>query len=223
MPPHLECDHGRDPRDQVAQVVGQVGVVARHDALVGEVAVATERDVAQQVVAQRVDAEVVGQGQGRHVGDLAAAASSPAGQPGRDHRLAELLPAHEQVAVDEDLRRRLDAGRHAHGGPPDAVELEDVLADQVVRGAPPRRERGGVAAVAGHRQVVDERVVPDVEDVAAVPRHRHAPGERGAGDRDVAQAAPDEAERLVALGRRAHEVGVAVVVVEEPLLELARA
>ena len=90
--------------------------------------------------------------------------------------------------------------------------------------AAPQRASNTAAslAVAGHRQVVDERVVPDVEDVPAVPRHRHAPGEGGAGDRHVSQAAPDEAEGLVALGRRADEVGVAVVVVEQALLELAQ-
>ena len=199
----LGGDHGGDPRHEVAQVVGQVRVVTGDDALVGEVAVTAEGHVAQQVVAQRVDAEVVGQGQRRHVGDVERRGAFAAGQPRRDHRLAELLPAHQQVAVDEDLGRRLQAGRHAHGGPPDAVELEDVLADQVVGRAPAGLERGGITAVPGHRQVVDERVVPDVEDVPAVPRHRHAPGEGGAGDGHVTQAPPDESEGLVALGASA--------------------
>ena len=57
----LRADHRRHPGQQVAEVVGQVGVVAGRDALVGEVAVAAEGDVAQQVVADGVDAEVVGE------------------------------------------------------------------------------------------------------------------------------------------------------------------
>ena len=124
--------------------------------------------------------------------------------------------------MDEDLLRGLDVRRHAHRRPPDAVKLEDVLADQVVRRAPAGREGRWVAAVAGDRQVVDQRVVPDVEDVPAVPGHRHAPGERRAGDGDVAQASPDEPQRLVALGDGTDEVGVAVVVVEQALLERAQ-
>ncbi len=83
-------------------------------------------------------------------------------------------------------------------------------------------ERVLVAPVAGDREVVDERVVPHVEDVAGVPWHRHAPRERGARDGDVAQTATDEAERLVALGDRPDEVGVGVVVLEQPLFERAQ-
>ena len=124
--------------------------------------------------------------------------------------------------MHHDLRRRVDAGRHAHGRPPHAVELQDVLADEVVGGAPPRREVVAVVPVAGHGEVVDERVVPHVEDVAAVPRHGHAPGERRPRDRHVAQAAPDEAQGLVALRDGAHEVGVVLVVVEQALLEGAQ-
>ncbi len=95
------------------------------------------------------------------------------------------------------------------------------LAEQVVRGAPAGRERCRVAAVAGHREVVDERVVPDVEDVPGVPGHRHTPREGGAGDGDVAQPSSDEPQGLVALGDGSDEVGVAVVVVQEALLERA--
>ena len=109
-PAALGVDDGRHPGDQVAQVVGQVGVVARHDPLVGEVAVSSERHVAEQVVAQGVDPELVGQGQRGDFGDLERRrASSPSpGDAGLDHRLPELLPAHEEIPVDEDLLR---AGR----------------------------------------------------------------------------------------------------------------
>ena len=63
-PAALRVDHRGHPGEQVAQVVGQVGVVARDDALVGEVAVGAQGDVAQEVIAKGVDAEVVGQGEG---------------------------------------------------------------------------------------------------------------------------------------------------------------
>ena len=54
----LRPDHRGHPGHQVPEVVGQIGVVAGGDALVGEVAVGPERGVAQQVVPDGVDAEV---------------------------------------------------------------------------------------------------------------------------------------------------------------------
>ncbi len=85
-----------------------------------------------------------------------------------------------------------------------------------------RLELGSVTTEAGHGQVVDEGVVPHVEHVPAVPGHGHAPRERRPCDRHVAQAASNETQGLVAFRNRAHEVGVAVVMVEQPLLEPAQ-
>ena len=121
--------------------------------------------------------------------------------------------------MDVDLRGRGQAGRQQHRRPVHAVEPEDVLADDV--GArPPRPEAGLVGAVADRRDVVGEGVEPDVGDVALVPGQRDAPGDRRATDREVLQAAPDEAEGLVALGLGPYEVGVLFVPVEQRLLVL---
>ncbi len=125
--------------------------------------------------------------------------------------------------MDEDLPGRVDAGRHAHGGPPHAVELQDVLADQVVCRPPQRREPIGITPVGRHREVVDQRVVPDVEDVGVVPRNGHAPPEGRTGDGDVVEAAADEPQGLVALCVRTDEVGMALVVVEQWLFERTQA
>ena len=88
---------------------------------------------------------------------------------------------------------------------------------------PPRVEPLVVGAVADGRGVVDEGVVPDVEDVALGPRHRHAPGERRAGDRDVVEALAEEPEHLVALALRGDDLGVLLDPVDEPLLVAAQA
>ena len=78
---------------EVAEVVGEIGVVARDHRLVAEVAVGTEALVGEEVVAEPVDAEL-GDEVGRR--DLV------------EPRLAHLLAADEQVAVREHaLRRRL--------------------------------------------------------------------------------------------------------------------
>ena len=80
-------------------------------------------------------------------------------------------------------------------------------------------KRSSSRAVADRREVVDQRVEPDVGDVRRVPRERHAPGDRAAADREVGEAAPDEPERLVALGLGPHEARMRRVPVEQGLLE----
>src|SRR5262249_61872616 len=48
----------------------------------------------------------------------------------------------------------------------------------------------------------DEGVEPDINDVARIARHRDAPAEAGARDRQVAQTALDEADDLVSARAR---------------------
>ena len=91
------------------------------DRLVAVVAVLSERHLAQEEVAQRIDA--VGIGERERVDDVA-------------DRLRHLFAAVEQEAVAEDRARHRDAGRHQEGRPVDRVEAHDVLADDVQVGRP---------------------------------------------------------------------------------------
>ena len=118
---------------------------------------------------------------------------------------------------------RVDPGRHQHRRPVDAVEPDDLLADHVVHVGPPGVEALLVGAEADGRGVVDEGVVPDVEDVTGGPRHRHAPGERRAGDRHVVEALAQEPEHLVALALGRDDLGVGLDPVDETLLVAAEA
>ena len=133
--------------------------------------------------------------------------------------LGARLVLHQQEAVDEDLARELDVRRHQHRGPEDRVELEDVLADDVERRPERVRQVLALAREGQGRVVVQERVEPDVEDVALVPRHLDAPGQLGAAERDVVEAAVDERQRLVVAGARRHEVRPLGVQRLEALLE----
>ena len=112
---------------------------------------------------------------------------------------------------------------HEHRRPVHAVEPDDLLADDVVHVGPPGSEALVVGAEADGRGVVDERVVPDVEDVALGPRHRHAPGERGPGDRHVIEALAQEAEHLVPLALGGDDLRVRLDPVDEALLVAAQA
>jgi hypothetical protein len=119
--------------------------------------------------------------------------------------------------VHEELLRRVVAGGEQERGPVDAVEAEDVLPEQMPDLGPEALEvlAGRVAEGA---PVVDERVGPDVGDLLRIPRDRHAPGLRRPADREVAEAAPDEAARLVGAEPRQDEVGARVVERQQPLL-----
>jgi hypothetical protein len=75
-PPALALHHRGDPAEEVAEVVGQVGVVAGDHALVRELAVGSERHVPEEVVAVAVDAEVLDQAGGEISVSLADRARS---------------------------------------------------------------------------------------------------------------------------------------------------
>ena len=95
------------------------------------------------------------------------------------------------------------------------------------------RERVRVVGEARAGDVVDERVVPDVDHARlGIPRpvlalrglavlgdrERDAPRGAGAADREVLEPLADEAEHLVAAVLGLHEVGVLLEVALEPLL-----
>ena len=118
-----------------------------------------------------------------------------------------------------NVRGWLDAGRHAHRRPPDTVETNDFFANQVMNVGPPLGRHRFVAAVANSRQVVNERVVPNVKDVLFIPRHGNAPAQRAASNRDITQAALDKGHGFVALGIGRGGFGVLAVPLEEAILE----
>ena len=130
---------------------------------------------------------------------------------------------------------RLEARAPEHGRPEDRVEARDVLADDMQVRRPPVLEGGRVVREARSRDVVDESVVPDVDDPGLrVPRavlaqgrvavlgdrERDPPPARRplAADREVLQAAADEPQHLVASVVRLDEVRVLREVRLEALL-----
>ena len=120
---------------------------------------------------------------------------------------------------------QLDARRHEEGRPVDGVEAQDVLADDVHVGRPVVPQRVAVIGEADAGDVVGQRIDPHVHDMlgaagvaAARARHRNAPVERRARDRQIFEAAFDEADDLVAPLRRQDEVRVGVVVRQQLVL-----
>ena len=121
--------------------------------------------------------------------------------------------------MDEDSFRQFDAGRHEERRPVHGVEPCDVLADDVQARGPELLELLRVDVRIAHAgQVVGECVDPDVHDVVGVSGNLDAPVERGARDRQVLEAALDEADDLVATCRGGNELGMLFVQSEQTVL-----
>ena len=185
-------DHGGGAGDEVAEVVCKVGVDGADEQLVGEVAVGAEGEGAQQEEAQRVHAEHIRQQV--WVNDVALG-------------FGHLAAVDNEPAVAVYLLRQRHLHAHEHGRPDYRVEADYLLADDVHVGRPvlvvivvlivQEAERGAV---------VEQRVDPDVHDVARVKVHGDTPCEAGAGDAEVFKAGLDEVvNHLVDAGRRLKE------------------
>ena len=187
--------------EQVAQVVGQVGVDAVDQRFVGERAVVAERHFAQQEVAHGVHAVAVAQLDG--VDDVAL-------------RFAHLAAAQQQPAVAEHFLGQRQVQRHQHGGPDDGMEAQNLLAHHVQVGGPELViVVVGVVAVTQRRDIVGKRVDPHIDRVLGVERHRDAPAHAGAGHTGVLQALLDESDHLVLAGGGLDEIGVVLVVLQQ--------
>ena len=186
-------DHRRRAGDEVAEVVGKINIDGVDQQLVGEVAVGTERERAQQEEAQRINAELFRQN--IRIDDVALG-------------LGHFAAVHDKPAVAVDVLGKRHAHAHEHGRPDDRMEADDLLADKMNICRP-------VFVViviffvheAERRGVVEQGVDPDIDDVARIKVDRHAPGEAGAGDAQILQTRIDEVvDHLVDAGLRLQEV-----------------
>ena len=187
-------NHRRRPGDEVAKVVGEVDVDRVDQQLVGEVAVGAERERAQQEEAQRVHAEALGQ----HIGidDVAL-------------RLRHLAAVDDEPAVAVDMLRQRLFEAHEHCRPDNGVEPDNLLADDVYRGPVFRIVVVFFVLIAERRDIVGQRVEPDIDHVLRVERDGDTPRERRAGHTEVFKARIDEVfDHLVDAGARLQIVGV---------------
>ncbi len=119
-----------------------------------------------------------------------------------------------------DGRRQRQAGREQERRPEHGVEAQDVLADEVDALGARVVPEPAVVRVVGRAEaeggdVVGERVEPDVDDVARVPRKRDPPLHLRARDGEVVQPALHERDDLGEPALGPHELGVALVVLEQ--------
>ena len=170
--------HAGGAADQIAQLVGQVGVDGGDQQLVGEVTVGAEGEGTQQEEAQGVHAEHLGQGVGVHHVALG---------------LGHLAAVDHQPAVAVHMLGQGQTHAHQHGGPNDGVEADDLLAHDVIIGGPIAVEIVILVVIqAQSGGVVEQGVHPDVHHMAGVKVHGDAPAEAGTADAQILQTGLDE-------------------------------
>src|SRR5206468_3696733 len=143
-----------DAAVEVAEVVGQVGVIGAAELLPAKLTVRGKRTFPQEVVAERLVAEL--RDDVHRLDDIAESLADLLDD-------ARLLVLDVDEAVGEDPARRVDVGSEAHRRPQGAVEARDVLADEMDVGRPPLLEALLVAAIANRRDIVQERIEPDID------------------------------------------------------------
>src|SRR3546814_473515 len=127
----------------------------------------SEADFAKQVIAQRIDAEAVGE---RHrIDDIA-------------ERLRHLFPAIEQKAVAEYLLRQRQVRAHQKSRPVNRMKTNDILADHMDVRWPECCEIAVRIGKAETREIGRQRIDPNIHHMPWRPRHRHTPVETGARD-----------------------------------------
>ena len=194
--------HGGGAGNQIAQIVGQIGIDAADQSLVGKVAVGSERDFAQQEIPDGIHAVAVAQN--HRVNHVALA-------------LAHLASvAKQQPAVAVHLLRQGKIHRHQNGRPDDRMETYDLLADKVnIRGPVLAVIRIVVGAVAHGGDIIGQRVQPHIHNVLGVKVHGDSPGKAGAGNTQVVQTALDELDHLVFAAFGLNEVRLVLIQLEE--------
>ena len=199
------------PAVEVAEVVRQVGVVHLREPTETELAVAGERTLAQEVIAERLGAEL--RDDVHRLDDVAERLADLLGRAG-------LLVLDVDEAVAEYMPRRLDVSREAHRRPQRTVEARDVLADEVNVGRPPFAETLLVAAVADGGDVIQQCIEPDVDGELRIKRDRNAPILSNTADVNVLKAALDVGQHLITATLRLDKVRILLVEAQQLILEL---
>ena len=179
--------HRQHTLREIAEIIGKVAIHPMDHRPPREVSVIAERHFPHQEIACLVEAELVRKPV--RIDDIAK-------------RFRDFLAFIRPPSMREHATRKRKTGGHQESRPVNGMEPEDVLADHMQVGRPEPAVALGIAERAVGRpsccgDIVRQRIEPDIHHMRVVVRHRNAPGEARAADRQVAQPAFDEALHLV--------------------------
>ena len=112
---------------------------------------------------------------------------------------------------------------HEKSRPVNRMKAQDILADHVQIGGPPHLIALGITIFAicgptGCRDIIRQRIQPDIHHMGIITGDWHAPGKAGAADRQIAQPTTHEAFHLVETGLRADKARVCLIEIKKWLL-----
>ena len=201
--------HSDGAADQIAKIVGEVGVDARQKRLVTELPVAAKGHFPHKKITDGIAAVAVAQHNGiHHVAQ----------------RLAHLHAVQHQPAMPEYLLGQRQVKRMQDYRPDNGMEPHDLLAHKMNIGRPVPAVQAIVRAfVAQGRDVVGQRVQPYVNGMLLVKVHRHAPFDGCAADAQVGKPRAEKVVEHFILARRGlDEVRMALNIVDQPILILVK-
>ena len=156
--------HVGNAAEQVAVGIRKIGVVHLKHTLKPDVAVGTEGNIAHEVITVSVYAE-----RGHKIARIQSVAL------GLGHLGA--VGGHKE-AMRENVLGQRQASSHEHCRPNNAMEADDVLANEMEVGRPVLAELGFIiGAVAQGGQVIDQSIDPHIGDMLGVEGQRNTPVE----------------------------------------------
>src|SRR3546814_773481 len=143
-------NHRQAALREIAEAVREIGVRGAYDRLGRIASILPEADFAEQIIAQRIDAELLGE---RHrIDDIA-------------ERLRHLFPAVQEEAVAEHLFRQRQFRTHQEGWPVNRMKTNDILADHMDIRRPEFAEVAVRVGIAKPRKISRERIDPDIHHI----------------------------------------------------------
>ena len=170
--------HGNGAADQVAQIVGQIGVDAGEQGLIA----VTARPLPKGTSRMRIIADGVA---------CRSGCTAPRGLPHCPGTWTSCMPSSTSQPWPNTCLGRGRPSACKMMGHVDGVETDDLLADQVDVGGPVLPVQAIVLApIAQGGNIVGERIQPHVHGMLGIKIDRHAPLDGGAADAQVLQAGP---------------------------------
>ena len=200
--------HGDGAADQVAQVVGQIGIHAVEHDFVCKQSVIPEGVLSQQEIFQGVHAVTLD--------EFNRIYNIPSG-------FGHLSALQEDPTVAQDLFRKRKLQGHEHCRPNDGVEPNNFLPDEMHVRRPIMVVFHRIIRITESGDIVGKRIQPHVNYMLFVDGNGNAPVEGGPGNTQIFQPLPREAEHFVPTAFRLEKFRVVFKEVDQLVLIFGKA
>ena len=206
--------HVKGARNQVTPAICQVGVIDLLHALEGNARVLTRGDIGHEVIAVALNTQKI---------QSILRCNSVSARFAHLLNNAGLRVTDVKEAVSKNVLRHSLTKSHKHCRPNDAVEADDVLADNVHLSWPETFSHGSslwtVIAIANSGVVVKKSIKPDVGYVRLIKRNWNAPIKASTGYRNILEARLNKTADLIGAEIWLNEIWVLSIELKQFILE----